>query len=335
MSFEKDNLNSLKFIKEVEKIWKGLGEFYLIPFINMHTLFVETGKQKNSSLIILIKGGSKSDFLTTIYSNNPKSCVLLPEKMYESMLSKKPKEFFNNKIMIHTDLIAGFTGLNNKQREQLISFWTSILSDMRYERQDVQEIKLDSCVVMFGLAFNNYHKYKERLFESTFLDRVTTINKPISLLEKVEILRFMLKNDLKNAQKVRKNAIFRLKMRKKPLKIAIFMPKFEQKIVDFSIDFDILGVMSFTRAKNYIVNFLMANAYFNDRLEVTENDMKMFEKLYSFHVDKKNFSMYNKLALAKKENPNLNNEELRKKLDWNKGTYYKYNKIYNEKMSLK
>ncbi len=334
MSYDTDNKESLKFSKEIEKYWKGLGELYLISFINMHTLFIETGKQKNSNLILLGRGGSKSDFLTTMYNNNLKHINLLPDKMFESFLANENKDYFNNKIHIHTDLITGFAGLSGKQRQQLIGFWNSLLADRRYLRHNNQEIKIDGCVCMFGFALDNYDKYKTDLLESTFLDRLTIVIKRITYKEKREILKFMQKKHLKSAKKHQKNPVFRLKSAKKQQKIAIFLPNFEEKINNFAIDFDLFNVMSFTRAKQYIINFLMANAFYNHRKEVKNSDMEIYEKIHNFHKDKQDISNYNKIAHLLNNNENVDDKILIKKSGFSRGTFYKYKKIFIEKTAI-
>ncbi len=324
MTYSIDNKNSLNLIKQINSKWIKLGEIFLIPFINIHTLYVKTLKQKNSNLILLPRGCGKTDFLAEIGRQNPKYVTILADKMFESELIKQNKEFFNNKALIHFDFITAMFGLTQKQRQQLIGFFTSLLSDNRYHRQN-QNLLIENvkCICIFGMAKENFDLHREEMFESTFLDRLTMIHKQLTRIEKKEILQF---RDISENKKIN----LKLKYRKKPINIKIDRKQFGEQIIKLAMELDFYDVMSYTRSQDYIINFLKANAYYNDRIIVNENDLLLYQKLHLIHIDNKDISKLHKLQHILKDNPKLTYEGIIKSTGWSRPTVWKYMKKIKE-----
>lgn len=314
--FDKDNKSSLKFVSDINKRWIGLGDFFLVPFINMHTLYINSSKQKNSNLILLPRGSGKSDFLGEVASQNKKYVNVLPAKIYESELVARGEEYFNKKILIHYDYIIAMFGLSTKQRQQLTGFFTSLLSDSRYsrDRYNLENIK---CLSMFGMAKDSFNLHKEDLFESTFLDRLTMLHKTVSKEEKQKILEF-------RSEKHNFNVPLKLKWKKTEVNIKLDMKEFSKRINEWAMELDLFDVMSYTRAQDYICNWLKANAYYNNRKDVCSSDLGLYFKIHPLHIDNAEVSRMKRLVHLLEENRNMTYDEIMKKTGWAKGTVAKY-----------
>ena len=144
-SFLTSNKVSMDIFKKINDYLHGWGYAALIVCVNSMTLFLDLPshfRQLNSTLGITQKGAGKSTLLVHILAkSNPKLFQPLPKKMFESQLIQQPEQYFNGKILIHDDIIVGFGGLSKKQRQQLVNFFTSLLSDGSYDRQDFGHLK--------------------------------------------------------------------------------------------------------------------------------------------------------------------------------------------------
>ncbi len=326
-TFEEDNKITLGMINYINQYLKDLGDVYIIPYINIHSIFLKEFGLKNNNLILLPKGCGKTTFLKALARGNPKVVNVLPEKMHESFLCAEPDDFFNNRVLVHYDFIDAVGGLDTKQREQLIGFWSTLLSDGRYFRQSSKkELKNINCVAMFGMAKENFDKHKTSFFEATFLDRLVMIMRKINRKEKKEIMVFRRKQ--KEIEK------FKVKMitSKRKIKVEIDQDKFGDKIEELALELDDYDVLTFTRGQDYIAKFLKCNAYINDREEVNENDLLMYERIHKHHLDR---SDIDKLAIMLdnlRKNPKLSINNLIQITNWSKPTVIKYRKMAKERI---
>lgn len=323
-TYEEDNRKTIEIINYINKFLLDLGEYFIIPYINCHTISIQTsGTQLNSNLLLLPKGCGKTTFLKALVRGNKKITNLLPEKMFESELIQKSKESYNYKICIHYDLIFGMFGLNTKQRQQVLSFWTGLLSDGRYCRDKSQHLNEIKTLGVFGMAKDSFMKHKEDLFEQTFLDRMVMINRDITKQEKKKILNFRRTNN--------DTTKFKLPIKRvKPINISLNMNKFGDSIDEMALELDDYNIISFNRAQDYISLFLKANCFINGRKSVNENDLELYKKIHHYHFEKTDLSKISYLIKMIKDNPNLNHTQLIERLGWSKKTFYKYYKIYNQ-----
>lgn len=322
-SYKEDNKESLEFIKKIDSYIIGMGKYFVVPFINMHTMFIKCVKGRpNNVLLVAPRGSGKSTFFDVLVNSNPKLFRRLPKKMFESELVQKGREYFNDKILIHDDLITAFGGLTTKQRQQLASFWTQLLSEGEYtrERHGVTKVR---CCCLFGIASDIMPKYRENLLEETFLDRFAQTTIKISDEKKAKIMRFLDEKE----QKMPKICIKSAKKRKK---IGVFSAKINPKILEkrrkLALDLDICNIISFERARQYIDNFMMANAYYNGRDKVTENDFKFYKEtahvahiLTAYSVT----SNEKKVKVSLTDNPDLSPKERAKNLEIPVRTMYR------------
>jgi hypothetical protein len=321
-SFEEDCAVSLDFIKKIDSFLYGVSEFYLIPYVNIHTLFIETSKQKNSNLIIMPRGCSKSTFLFNLADQHPKWFYCPPSKMFESQLVSLKKNDLHMKVCVHDDLIIAFLGLTKKQREQLIGFWTKILSDGNYERLQNKDLIDVTTVSVFGLARESFDEHRKNFVTSTLMDRMVPIHLDFNNDEKKEILRFRKVNLGVSFPKIK----IKSHNRKKPVVIDVPI-EFNQLIDDWAMELDGLNVVSFARAQDYITNFLKAHAYLNEREKVGENDVKMYKKLHFFHIDSRDLTKIDQLVSGIKRYQNLNHDRRIEALGWSRATYFRYLKM--------
>jgi len=318
---------SLKIASEVEKVLKFNGLTALIPIINSMSLCLklpEQFKQLNSTLSISPKGQGKSTLLIHILAkSNPKYFVVLPKKMFESQLLEKPKDYFNHKIMIHDDIISALGGTNKKQREQLTGFFTQLLSDGNYSREN-KELKDITCLAHFGIAHESFEKHHKDLIDNTFLDRFATYSVNLNFKEKMEILEHrdqMVENDVKLP-------IIKLPLTKNKVEVKLILNEESKKRINqLAMELDTYNLMSSNRAKNYITIFLLSNALLNNRKETNEYDLEMYEKLHKYHLNCiGNLSKKRQILALKQRFPDKNNEELITESGIPKSTFYRINK---------
>jgi hypothetical protein len=333
MEFETENANSIKIANDIEGYLPGMGLIGLIVATNSISICVELPKQykqRNSIILILGRGSAKSTLLIDILAkSNKKMFVKLDKKLFESELVQKPKEYFHNKVLIHDDLIIAFTGMSTKQRQQLVNFFTSILSDKEYSRERNNQLKDVDCLCIFGLAKENYAKYMKELMSATFFDRFSRVTRNIDREDKVKILehRDITKENNIDFPKIK------LPYKKKKTKIELILTK-EMKVKrnKLAMELDDYNILSFARAQNFIDVFLMSNALLNGRKRVKNSDLEMYLLLHKYHVQSSGeLDKEEKIAVMKKQG--VPNKEIMKKLKIPTSTFYDILKRLSEKDS--
>jgi hypothetical protein len=232
----------------------------------------------NSNLLIERKGLGKTSLLYWILVNsNPKYVFALPDKLYESLIVEMPLEYFDKKVWVLDDLVTSFGGLTTKQREQLMSFFNSILSKKCYEREGKRRVENAQISCQFGFALENYETYANRMLLSTFLDRIV----PIKLEHDPETIKNICKRIVE--EKDRKLPKVSLPFTKKPVEVDIPI-KFNDEIVDCAMRLQASQSLSGTRAVNYVKNFIRAHAFLNKRKEVCEADVNILKLILPLHI---------------------------------------------------
>lgn len=280
---EQDNKETLELADKIETFLKFWGEFSIIPIVNANSINLklsETYEQLNNTLIIAPKGGGKSTLLKQILiKSNPKFIVGLPKKMFESELVKKGNDFFNDKILVHDDLITAFNGVSSKQREQLTNFWTQLLSHYSYSRENY---RIDAkCACLFGIASESFGKYKNQLFESTFLDRFIMSQK-MSVEGEEEVV-------LEHRDYLKQNKInfptIKLPFTKSKKSVEMEYDKtFLKERNKYALELNTYNIMTAQRAQNYIDIFMMSNALLNGRKKVSQSDLEIYKLVHPFHI---------------------------------------------------
>lgn len=317
MTFRKANAVSLKLGEDVGRYLLGYQEVTMLVLPNICSLYVDYYNKPNSCLIIEDMGGGKSDFLKLLHNSNKKKVIQMPSKMYAIELAETfSKGGLHMKTAIHDDLIASFHGLTRKSREQLLGFWTEVLSAHSYSQ--LKNVVKAECNVVFGVAREFFHKQKEQLFGTTFLDRITLIQPPKkdivmmdSILDKME-------------ERIIKPPTIKLPTRRKKIELDWDNTGNYEKAKKLSLLMDKQRIMSATRAWNYVRNWLKGNAYLNGRTEVSNHDFDAFLQLFPLHLGKNTLFMhvYNSI----REFPQLSDNERIAKLQISRDTYYKYKK---------
>ncbi len=326
-SFEEANKTSLEIASKIEEVLRFNGLASLIPIINTMSLSLKLPKQlrrPNSTLTISPKGQGKSTLLIHILArSNPKFFTVLDKNIFESLLLEKPKEYFHNKVLIHDDLISVFGGKTTKQRDQITSFFTQILSDGCYGR-DKKSLDGIFCLAHFGIANESFKNHRKALLDSTFLDRFATYSVKLSEQNKLEILEHrdeMISKDIELPK-------IKLPLSKKKNQVNLILSKDQRvKINNLAMEFDCYNLMSSNRAKNYISIFLLSNALLNGRTETCEYDLQLYEQLHKYHMNSSyELTKENKVLAMIKTNPGMKVEELIKKSGIPKATFYKIRK---------
>ena len=322
--FVQANKVSLEIAAKVEKVLKFNGLASLIPIVNTMSLSLKLPaqfRQLNSTICISPKGGGKSTLLVKILAkSNPKFFTVLDKNIFESLLLEKPKEYFNNKTLVHDDLISVFGGKNRKQREQLTSFFTQILSDGTYSR-DGKGFTGITCIAHFGIAQESFQHHRKDLLDSTFLDRSATYSVKLTVSEKREVLEYrdkMVDDDIQLPT-------IKLPLTKKKKEVKLSLDKDEKtKVNDLAMELDMYNILSSNRAKNYISIFLMANALLNGRDKISRQDLQLYEIIHRYHLESsEEVSKEHKVLALKQRFPNENNAGLMEKSGLSKSTYYR------------
>jgi len=331
--FEINNKVSLETANQIEKYLKGWGFPSLIIIINSMSLFLKLPKQfkqLNSTLCIAQRGSGKSTLILHILAkSNPKIFQILPKKMFESLLIKNQKSFFDKKALAHDDIIVAFGGLSKKQREQLVNFFVLLLSDGTYDRQDINHLKDINCLAHFGIAKESYAKYRRELLDATFLDRFATFQVSIDRDEKIAILnhRDRLKEENNELPKIK------LPYFKRPIIVKLNLTdEIKKERNRLAIELDDYNVMSFARAQNYIDLFMMSNSLFNNRKETNEQDLEIYKKVHPYHLN--SCGELKQEDLVKKyitNNPDIGFKEISKRLSIAKTTFYNILKRLKER----
>ncbi len=325
--FKKYNKITFQYATQIEEYFKGWGILFISVIVSINSINLKLKKQykRNSLLVIINRGCAKSQILLNVLAkNNPKSFTILPSKMFESELVKKPKEYFHNKILVHDDLITAFGGLSVKQRMQLVSFFTELLSDGKYSRDQHKLEGIDTLCIC-GMALENYREYHKELFDSTFLDRFITTSKRISRNDKELILEHVssLKERAVEIPKVK------VKVGKRKVEVKLNFDKAIRKEIDkLAMELDDYGIMSSVRAQNYIDVFCMSNALLNDRKQVLACDLELYKMIHKFNLasDLRAISIKKKIKQSFAKKPRLSDVDRLEKLNIPKTTYYRLKK---------
>jgi hypothetical protein len=281
---EEGNERTFEISRIVSSYLPGWEKLSIAAAINMLTLSIKTPENvpPNSNLLVVPKGGGKNTFLNAIMQcSNPEFIIKTAERQFEYFISEEA-DIFDNKVWTIEDLIISFKGLTTKQREQLISFYTSMLSNMSFERMDIRGYKRlikGRIVCMFGFAAEDFHYERESLWTSTFLERAVPLYAHW---------------DADTINRIRERTIGRHYRNTDPLP-EVRLP-FRKELIDIRMSEDIkqeLQVlvnrlakktnMSYSRATNYICNFLKANAYLNGREVVSMNDIELYKYIEEVH----------------------------------------------------
>jgi hypothetical protein len=292
----------------------------------------------NSCLIIAPRGSGKSELLERMLAaSNPEHFTVLPPKIFESQLVDKPREFFDNKVLVLDDLIVTFEGLDLKQRQQLQNFWTKLLEGS-YGRDDKQLANITT-VALFGLASEKLSKFRSQLLDATFFDRVVPFKHDVSREKKRQILQLRAQRSISKA--IPQRPIIKLPLPDKiedSKKVDVAFPRskdIEAKIVEYAMELDYYGVQSSTRAQDYVKTFMRANALLNGRRKVTTSDLYLYDLVHPLYLNSMAELGTEKLIEAViKGYPNLTDEELWERAGVSKGTFYKYKKILHAKGAI-
>ncbi|MFA4886744.1 MAG: hypothetical protein WC595_00885 [Candidatus Nanoarchaeia archaeon] len=330
--FKKLNKESIRICNEIENVLQGMGLVAMILIINSLSLCLKlpkTVRQRNSTLLIALRGCAKSTLIVDILGeSNPNFFQRLDTKTFESQLVKKPKEYFQNKVLAHDDLITLLAGLSIKQRQQLVNFFVQILNGGRYSREGV-ELKDVKCVVAFGIAKENYSKHKTEFFEATLLDRIAIYEKVVNRDDKLRILEYR-DNQLNSKQALPKIKLPFTKT-EKTIKLNL-SEEDKEEIRRLAIDLDDYGIMSFARAQDFIKVFLMSNALLNKREETNCFDLEFYKMLHPFHLEAcgelKNWDIIRKFRV---QNPSIPVKEIIQKTGINEKSVYRILKRLKER----
>lgn len=228
----------------------------------------------NHNLLIVPKGYGKTTLLSKILAeSNPRWYIELPSRIFEPQILDFSDEYFDRKIWVLDDLITTFSGMNKKQRYQLIGFFNDFLSKGHYGRKD--KIKEGRILCQFGLASENYREYCKEMFSSTFEDRMTPIKFSFTIDQIKRIL----------SEQSYDNELPKVKLPfKKSMQNVEIPQEFDKDINNIALDFQTKAGFSAIRAKTYIKNFIKSNAVLNER-KVCKEDLRLFRFIFPLHFD--------------------------------------------------
>ena len=337
--FKKECKTTLELAEKVDSYLKEWLLPSIIPIVNSMCINLKLPpeiKKLNSCLIISPRGTGKSVLLEDILAkSNPEHCIILPPKIFESELIQKPKDYFHNKILIQSDLIVTFEGLNIKQRQQLTNFWTKLLEgNYGRSQQQLAEVR---AIVLFGFASERLNRFRDHLLSETFFDRVTPYLNEVTEDDKRKILEFRSKNNSLGKCKITTPTI------KLPLpekiednrKVEVSFPhneQIEQAIINFAMELDRYSVQSFARAQDYIKVFMMSNALLNRRKKATISDLYLYALVHTLFLNSmRELAVEERILWLIRKHPELPDKDLIKKANVTKPTFYKYKKILKGK----
>jgi hypothetical protein len=331
--FLKDCHKTLEFAREVESWLKGWCLPAIVPVVNCMSINLKLppGTRKlNSCLVVAPRGSGKSELLEHILArSNPEHFAVLPQKIFESELVTKGRDFFHNKIVVHDDLIIAFEGMSTKQRQQLVNFWTKLLEG-RYAR-DEYGLSNVSTLALFGLASEQLDKFRDELMSATFLDRVPPFKHKVTREVKKQILEFRAKRD-----PTPQPPVIKLPLPEKiDEKTEVTFPnskEIEDKIAEYALELDDYQVQSYARAQDYIKTFMRANALLNERKKVTMSDLLLYDLVHPLFLNSMGeLGTENRILSLLKKYPDTTDKELIAKSGSSKGTFYRYKKILHGK----
>jgi len=327
LEFRKDNFKIMKYARNIERYLKSYLLISVPIIVNCATIGLKTGEQYllNSNLLIDEQGYGKTTILKYILANNnPKIFRMLPEKMYAYELLKLGNEFFNNKILIHEDLLKSFKGLTQKSLEQLSTFWVSVLSEHGWKQLN-SELKNVRCNVMFGMAEVGYFANKLRLFGETFFERIVPIFQyKRDLGEKMNILEH--KDDIDD--KDEKLPKLKLSINpNSPKKIILKDESIKKRTRELALELEINIQLAGTRALSYIRQFMKANALLNERNRVTKSDLELYEMIHDLHTSARHKRITYIVKETIEKNKGLSFEKMARKINISLPTFLKYKNI--------
>jgi hypothetical protein len=336
--FLKECRKTLEFAAAIESWLKGWLLPSITPIVNAMSvnLKLPPGTRKlNSCLTVAPRGSGKSELLEHILArSNPEHFVVLPQKMFESELVKKSRDYFHDKIMVHDDLIIAFEGMSTKQRQQLVNFWTKLLEG-GYAR-DRDALSNVSTLALFGLASEELERFRKELMSATFLDRIPPFKHDVTRQMKKEILQFRARSLRENPS--RQPPIIKLPLPEKiddAKKVNVAFPnskEIDNKIVEYALELDTYQVQSCARAQDYIRTFMRSNALLNDRKRVTMSDLYLYDLVHPLFLNSMGELGTENLVLSLfRKHPDLTDKERMKKGGVSKGSFYKYKKILQGK----
>ena len=322
--FKNKNYCTFQIAEQIEKVLKFNGLSSIVTVVNTMSLCLKLPpqlKQRNSTLCISNKGGGKSTLLVHILAkSNPKFFTILPKKMFESELIDQDKSYFHNKVLVHDDIISALGGTNKKQREQLVSFFTLLLSDGHYSRQG-KILDGVNCMAHFGIAMSSFVKHRRDLMDSTFLDRFATFRTRLNHQQKMEVLQhrdFMLDNNVL-LPKIK----LPLTKSKKEVKV-VFNEQDKNKLRQLAMELDLYNVLSYTRAYNYIRIFIMSNALLNNRTVADKYDLELYEVIHQYHLESSyEMTKKHRIIATIRSDTKLKPEEICELAGVSKATFYR------------
>lgn len=288
--------------------------------------------------MIAPKGSGKSDLLKDMLAKgNPNHFVFLEEKIFESQLIARPKEYYHNKIVVSHDLIPTFEGMKTVQRQQFTNFWVSLLEG-NYARVD-HKLENVRTMVLFGIALDKLNEFKQALMSSTFFERVPPFRFDISDEQLRLILRFRTKMNIFGGSKSEHNIpVIKLPLPDKidDEKLAdikyLCNKEIDERIEDLAMEQHLYDIQSAIRAQDYIKIFMMSNALLNGRKKVTKSDLMLYELVHPLFINAgRNLGTEKYLISLFKDNSGKDDKELIAISGLSRGTFYKYKKILKRK----
>jgi hypothetical protein len=336
--FLKECRKTLEFAAAIESWLKGWLLPSIIPIVNSMSINLKLppGTRKlNSCLIVAPRGSGKSELLEHILArSNPEHFVVLPQKMFESELVKKTRDYFHGKIVVHDDLIIAFEGMSTKQRQQLVNFWTKLLEGS-YAR-DRDALSKVSTLALFGLASEELDRFRDELMSATFLDRIPPFKHNVTRQMKKEILQFRARSLRENPS--RQPPIIKLPLPEKiedDKKVEVDFPdskEIEDRIAECALELDDYQVQSYARAQDYIKTFMRANALLNGRHKVTISDLLLYDLVHPLFLNSMGeLGTENRVLSLIKKYPDRPDKEIIKMGGLSRGTFYRYKKILQGK----
>lgn len=281
-----ENKKTLELAQKVGEYLVGYERLAIIPIVNSCTVRLDLplDVSTNSNLLCFPKGTGKETFLNKIIAaSNPNVIITMSDKQFESKLIRLPDDIFKNKVWTVEDLIVTLTGLSQKQRMQLLGFYTAMLANKRYERSDatfsrkIEDVNI-SCI--FGIASDMMSKYKGEFFTSTFLERVIPIYGHFS---EEEVNKIAEETTKRNATSSSESTLPKIELPLNGEKVKIDIPpEIEAEIINLAKRLHTFTNLSIARAVNYVSNFVKANALINNR-ETCQADIELYKYVEDLH----------------------------------------------------
>lgn len=324
-SYNADNSENFRLSNDVNSYLKGYREIAMLVLPCCCSLMVDCIDRPCSVMLIDKKGGGKSTFMNILDSSNKKKVTRLPSKIYGwEMVSKFKKESFKDKMLIHDDLIVAFDGLSVKSQKQLLGFFSELLSSGKYEQ--LGNIVTGNCSAVFGMAREFYKTHHAEMFTSTFLDRFGVIHAPNrddeDMMGVLDVI-----DERENPP------IIKLPLSKKKAIHYDINVLDKESFHRLCIMMDKKGIMSFTRAKVWMINWMKGNALLNKRDTVNNNDFMLMQDLSQLFISM--LTNQERVVKGLLMYPDLSDNDLIQKLNISKRTFYRYKSVAKSQGWLK